>query len=136
MLNQVYGDADAIFFACPSAVTSGMAVLIGTLAAVAVDNYNSTLGGTSFVFKGGYKLTVIAQSTQSPVAGKALKPGDELFCNGTYDSTTNVTYNLTIDGTIGHTPFGNLVSGAIAQGVTDTAAVVRLKQNGSGPYAP
>jgi hypothetical protein len=81
-----------------------------------------------------YNLTVIGQSTQSPVSGQALKPGDELFASGTYDAATNVTYNLTIDGTRGNTPFGNTLD-AVGVNATKTNTRVRLKGNGSGPYA-
>lgn len=123
------------WYPCPSAVTSGMPVLIGTLAAVAMDAYDSSTGGTTFCLDGDYILTVIAQSTQSPVSGLQINPGDELFATGTLDSTTNVTYNLTIDKTRGNTPFGNYDGPtAILSGVTNTAAIVRLKTGGSGPY--
>ena len=126
------------WFKCPSAVTSGMPVLIGTLAAVAIDAYDSSLGGTTFELSGTYGLTVIAQSQLSPISGLQVNPGDELFASGTLDTATNVTYNLTIDKTRGNTPFGNYdpVGGsAILSGVTNTYAGVRLKENGSGPYA-
>lgn len=138
MINQVkIGTPETNrWFPCPSAVTSGMPVLIGTLAAVAMDAYDSSTGGTTFCLDGSYSLTVIAQSTQSPVSGLQVNPGDELFASGTLDATTNVTYNLTIDKTRGNTPFGNLdQSTAILSGVTNTGAVVRLKTGGSGPYA-
>jgi len=133
-----YGDIKMRrFVKCPSAVTSGMPVLVGTLAAVALDAYDSSTGGTVFDFSGTFGLTVIAQSTQSPVSGLQVNPGDELFATGTLDTPTNVTYNLTIDKTRGNTPFGNLdpTSAAILSGVTNTFAAVRLKEGGSGPYA-
>ena len=121
------------WFPCPSDVTSGMPVLIGSIAAVAMDDYDSSTGGTTFCLDGSYSLTVIAQSQQSPVSGLKVNPGDELFANGTLDTTTNVTYNLTIDKTRGNCPFGNLdQNAAILAGVTNTAAVVRLKTGGSG----
>ncbi len=138
MLNQLYPDGDALFFKCPTTVTRGMPVLIGTLAAVAIDDYNSALGGTAFVLKGVYSLTVVAASTQSPVSGEQLNPGDELFASGSFDATTNVTTALTIDKTRGNTPFGNFVpndGSHVASGATSTTAPVRLKYNGSGPYA-
>jgi len=125
------------WFPCPSGITSGMPVLIGTLAAVAMDAYDSSTGGTTFCLDGSYALTVIGQSTQSPVANKAINPGDEIYATvGTYDATTNVSYNLTLDGTIGGIPFGNLDQNtAVAGGVTNTAAVVRLKGGGGSQYA-
>ena len=122
--------------ACPTQVTSGMPVLIGTLAAVAMDAYDSSTGGTTFCLDGDYALTVIAQSTQSPVSGLQVNEGDELFASGTLDAPTNITYNLTIDKTRGACPFGNYMGpGTILSGVTNTGAVVRLKTGGSGPYA-
>lgn len=126
------------WYPCPAAVTSGMAVLIGTQAAVAMDAYDSSTGGTTFCLDGSYTLTVKGQSTQSPVANLALTQGDELFASGTLDATTGITYTLTIDKTRGNCPFGNLEAPAtIGAGVTSTTAVVRLKQGGSpGPYAP
>ena len=124
------------WYPCPAAVTSGMPVLIGTLAAVAMDAYDSSTGGTTFYMDGSYFLTVIGQSTQSPVSGQQINPGDELFASGTLDSTTNITYSLTIDKTRGNTPFGNYEGpGPILAGVTNTGAMVRLKVGGSGPYA-
>lgn len=132
-----YGDPrNNRWYKCPSSVTSGMPVLIGTLAAVALDAYDSSTGGTTFLLSGTYSLTVIAQSTQSPNSGLQVNPGDELFASGTLDSTTNITYNLTIDKTRGNTPFGNYDgSTAILSGVTNTSAAVRVKEGGSGPYA-
>lgn len=124
------------WFACPSAVTSGMPVLIGTMAAVAMDAYDSSTGGTTFYLDGDYSLTVIAQSSQSPTSGLQINPGDELFASGTPDATTGITYNLTIDKTRGNCPFGNYMgAGPILTGVTNTSAEVRLKVGGSGPYA-
>lgn len=123
------------WFPCPSAVTSGMPVLIGTLAAVAMDAYDSSTGGTTFCLDGSYALTVIGQSQQSPNANQQINVGQELFASGIYDATTDITYNLTIDVTRGNTPFGNLEYPQILAGATNTNAVVRLKVGGSGPYA-
>ena len=124
------------WYSCPSAVTSGMPVLIGTMAAVALDAYDSSTGGTTFYMDGSYFLSVIAQSTQSPVSGEQINPGDELFASGTLDSTTGITYSLTIDKTRGNCPFGNYEGpGPILSGVTNASAMVRLKVGGSGPYA-
>ena len=137
-INQVkYGvPQNNRWFACPSGITSGMPVLIGTMAAVAEDAYDSSTGGTTFQLDGSYALTVIAQSTQSPVSGLQINPGDEIFATaGTTDSTTGIGYNLTLDKTRGGVPFGNLDQAAILSGVTNTSAVVRLKVGGSGPYA-
>lgn len=123
------------WFPCPTAVTSGMPVLIGTIPAVAMDAYDSSTGGTTFCLDGSYALTVIGQSTQSPVSGLQVNPGDLLFATGTLDATTNITYNLTIDKTRGNTPFGNLDQNtSILSGVTNTSAIVRIPAN-IGPFA-
>lgn len=124
----------------PAAVTVGMPVLVGALSGVvlALQPIPTPLSPTTATIDTGedcYVLTVAGNSTQSPVSALAVKPGDELFASGTYDAATNVTYNLTIDKTLGNTPFGNALS-AVASGVTSTACIVRLKDGGSGPYAP
>ncbi len=140
MNNQLAPDGSVGFFLCPSAVTSGMPVLIGDMPAVAVDAYSSVTGGTVFCFEGVYSLTVIGQSTQSPVSGIAVKPGDQLFASGTLDGTTNVTYNLTIDKTRGNIPFGMFfpvnaqTAQSIASGATSTTAPVKLNPAASGPH--
>lgn len=123
----------------PAACTVGMPVLVGTLAGVivALQPIPTPLVPVSATIDTGrdcYNLTVIGQSSQSPVSGFAVKPGDELFASGTLDTATNVTYNLTIDKTRGNTPFGNAL-GSVASGATNTALTVRLKDGGSGPYA-
>jgi hypothetical protein len=124
------------WFPCPSAVTSGMPVLIGGLAAVALDAYDSSTGGTTFNLDGSFALTVIGQSTKSPISGLQINPGDEIFAAGTLDTGTNVTYNLTLDVTRGNIPFGNLDQNTpILSGVTNTSAIVRLKVGGSTSYA-
>jgi len=129
MLNQLYPDGSVIQLPAPSAITKGMPVLVGTMPAVAVDNYSSVTGRCTFLFDGIFTLTVIAQSTQSPVSGLTMNVGDELFASGTLDSTTNITYNLTIDKTRGNTPFGNyLGSTALTSGSTSTTAPVRICQ--------
>lgn len=122
------------WFPCPSAVTSGMPVLIGTIPAVAMDAYDSSTGGTTFCLDGSYALTVIGQSQQSPVSGLAIAIGAVLFAEGTLDTATDVTYNLTIDVTRGNNPFGNLEYPAIPSGTTNTAAVVSIPAK-IGPYA-
>lgn len=128
MINEVYQDRpdNAQWFPCPSAVTSGMPVLIGVRPAVALDAYDANRGGTTFRFSGTYALTVVGQSQQSPVSNLAVKPGDRLFASGTFDATTNITYNLTIDKTRGFTPFGTLGNDSVSAGQTKTTALVAL----------
>lgn len=138
-VNEVKQDRPgyARWVACPSAVTSGMPVLIGTKSAVALDAYDSSTGGTVFRFSGSFSLTVVGNSQRSPAGAVQINAGDEIFASGTLDATTNVTYNLTLDVTPGNIPFGNLdpMSAPILAGVTNTSAVVILKEGGSGAYA-
>lgn len=134
-INQTkYGvPQDRRWFKCPSAITSGMPVLIGTLAGVALDAFDSSTGGATFELTGSYALTVVGESAASPVVNAQVNPGDELYAHGTLDSTTNVTYNLTIDKNIDGVPFGSLdQSTPILAGVTNTAANVRLKIGSQG----
>ena len=123
----------------PASCTVGMPVLVGTMSGVIlalqpIPTPTSPVSATIDTGADCYNLTVIGQSSQSPVSGLAINPGDELFASGTFDATTNVTYNLTIDKTRGNTPFGNALS-SVASGATSTACIVRLKDGGSGPYA-
>jgi len=130
MLNQLYPDGSVIQLPAPSAITKGMPVLIGTMPGVAIDNYNATTGRCTFCLEGIFTITVIAQSTQSPVSGLTLNVGDELFASGTLDATTRITYNLTIDKTRGNAPFGNYVgSAAVTAGATSTTAAVKLQNS-------
>ena len=119
------------FCACPTTVKSGDAVLLGSIPAVALDNYQSNEGGTTFLLGGSFFLTVIAQSG-SPLAGHQINPGDKLYAEGgTLDPTTTVTtgFTLNADATYG-VFFGyldpNLLQAPILSGVTNTAAPVLL----------
>lgn len=131
MLNERYQDrnADAQFFACPTTVKSGDPVLIGTLPAVAMDDYNAQNGGTTFRFAGVFALTVIAATVVSPVTGSAVKPGDKIYASGTLDATTNITTDLTLSKASGGVQFGSYAGTGITSGVTDTSALVKLKEN-------
>jgi hypothetical protein len=137
--NQAISGRYHINVPVPAACTVGMPVLVGVLSGVilALQPIPTPLVPVSATIDLGddcYTLTVVGQSQLSPTSGFAVALGDELFASGTYDPTTNVTYNLTLDKTRGNTPFGNALS-AVASGVTSTTCVVRLKGGGSGPYA-
>ena len=71
---------------------------------------------------------MIGQSAESPVSTHKINPGDKIYATGTLDTTTNVTYNLTLDANSSNTFFGYLdpQSPSIAAGATDTAASVLL----------
>ena len=136
MTNEVKHDrpGNARFFKCPSGITSGMPVLIGTLAAVAMDAYDSTLGGTVFRLSGTFALSVFGGDSTSAGNSQDINPGDEIFATGTHDATTNVVYNLTLDATKGNVPFGSLdQQNKVAAGTTQSGAYVKLKESNSGP---
>ena len=131
MRNQRYtGTPTSRRFAlCPSTVKSGDAVLIGKMPAVALDDYSSVTGGTTFLLGGSFNLTVIGQTVASPQTAAAIKPGDKVFAIGTLDSTTNITTGLTLDGATGGTLFGEIdpsYTSGVSSGATDTAAIVKL----------
>lgn len=116
--------------ACPITVRAGDPVLLGTIPAVAINDYESSYGGTTFETSGSYILTVIGRSTESPVVTAGIKPGGKIYAVGTLDSVTNVTTGLTLDANSSTgTLFGTLdpqYQTAITAGATDTAAWVRL----------
>lgn len=117
------------FALCPTTVKAGDPVLLGNVPAVAVDDYQSNEGGTTFYTNGTFALSVFGSTTESPVTGHTIKPGDKLYATGTLDSTTNVTTGLTIDANSNNTPFGQLdpqYQTSVASGQTDAAAWVRL----------
>ena len=131
MKNQVFtGTPTSRRFAlCPTTVKSGDPVLLGTLPAVALDDYQAITGGTTFLLNGSFNLTVVAVTVISPPTTHKINPGDKVyFDGGSLDSATNVTTGGTIDANTGGTFFGNLdPSGpAITAGVTSTTATVEL----------
>ena len=136
MVNEIKQDrpGNSRFFKCPTAVTSGMPVLIGTLAGVALDAYDSSLGGTVFRLSGTFALSVFGGDSTSAGNSQDINPGDEIFATGTHDGTTNVTYNLTLDATKGNIPFGSLDQQTkVTAGTTNAYAYVKLKESNSGP---
>lgn len=130
MKNQVYtGTPTSRRFAlCPTTVKAGDPVLLGKIPAVALDDYQSVTGGTTFLLNGTFALTVIGQTAESPAVHAAINPGDKLYATGTLDVTTNITTGLTIDANSSNTFFGNLDPSyvQVASGATDTVAQVQL----------
>jgi predicted RecA/RadA family phage recombinase len=131
MINQVLTGTptNRRFAACPTTVKAGDIVLLGALPAVALDNYQANEGGTTFLVNGSFSLTVIGQSSESPVVGHTIKPGDKLYGTGTLDAPTNVTTGLTIDANSSNTFIGYLdpnFNVTVLTGTTNTAAPVML----------
>ena len=133
MKNQSFAGTptQARFALCPSTVKAGDAVLVGSEPAVALDDYQSNTGGTTFYFGGSFNITVVGKSVLSPSSNLALGPGHKVYYDGgTLDSTTNVTTGGTIDGASGSTLFGYIdpsYTSGVTSGATDTAAIVRLQ---------
>jgi hypothetical protein len=115
---------------CPITVKAGDPVLLGADPAVAINDYESVYGGTTFELTGSYILTVIGRSTESPVVAAVINPGGKVYAVGTLDSSTNVTTGLTLDANSSTgVLFGTLdpqYQTAVGSGLTDTAAWVRL----------
>lgn len=130
MQNQVFTGTPTSrrFCACPASIVAGQPVLIGKIPAVALDSYQSNEGGTTFLMGGSFTLSVLGSTTESPITGSQVNPGDSLYATGTLDVPTNITYNLTIDKNSANTPFGNLdpESAVVPSGTTSTTATVFL----------
>lgn len=136
MKNQVFtGTPTGRRFAlCPTTVKAGDAVLLGTEPAVALDDYQSNTGGTTFLINGSFTLTVVAVTVISPPSNLVIKPGDKVYYDGgTLDATTNVKTGGTIDANsstgilFGHLDPNN---GTITSGTTSTSATVQLTFGG------
>ena len=118
--------------ACPTTVKAGDPVLLGAIPAVAINDYESIYGGTTFEITGSYALTVIGHSSISPVADEAIGQGAKIYATGgTLDPTTDVTTGITLSATLPPAGifFGTLdpqYQAGVAAGATDTAAWVRL----------
>lgn len=132
MTNQVFTGTPTSrrqIIPCPTTVKAGDAVLIGRLAAVALDSYQANEGGTSFLFGGSFALSVVAQHG-SPLVSGAIGPGDLLYADGgVLDVATNVTTGFTINAdSVNGVFFGYLdpQQPKILSGVTNTAAIVLL----------
>ena len=132
MVNQVFtGTPTSRRFAlCPTTILAGQPVLIGTIPAVALDNYQVLTGGTTFLLGGTFALTVVGQTVESPQTTHKINPGDKLYAsNGTFDAVTNITYGFVIDANSANNQFGHLDPNyvSVGAGLTDTAANVIIE---------
>jgi predicted RecA/RadA family phage recombinase len=121
------------FALCPSTIVAGQPVLLGSIPAVALDNYQANVGGTTFLIGGTFNLTVIGQSAESPTSGHQINLGDKIYANTvSTDPTTNVVIIGALDANTSGIFFGYLDpdnsvnAGSILSGVTNTAAGVLL----------
>jgi predicted RecA/RadA family phage recombinase len=119
------------FALCPTTVKSGDFVLLGDIAAVALDDYKATELGTTFDCMGSHILTVIGKSSLSPSVGLAAGPGAKLYLDGgVLDAPTNVTTGGTIDTNNTGVFIGWLdpqYQKSVATNATDANAWVKLK---------
>jgi hypothetical protein len=75
-------------------------------------------------FEGVYNLTVKAQTSGSPSAGAAIKPGTAIYADGgTFDLTSGVTTGITLSVDTGGTFFGMALD-TLAAGTTGTIRVI------------
>lgn len=132
--NTNYERAEKITVAAPAAANSGAGpasgdpLLFGPLAAVAQTSYTEpgqrvTDGKISIWLIGSHHLTVHAATQLSPLVGAAINPGDIIYADGgTKDTTTGITYGLSLDANSGGTPFGIALAG-LTSGSTGTIPV-------------
>jgi hypothetical protein len=103
---------------------------LGTVPAVALDDYQANEGGTTFYTNGTFALTVIGRTSESPVVTAAINPGGKIYAVGTLDVVTNVTTGLTLDAnSAGGVLFGTLdpqYQASVGSGATVTSAWVRI----------
>lgn len=121
------------FALCPSTIVAGQPVFLGSIPAVALDNYQANVGGTTFLIGGSFFLTVIGQTAESPQTGHQINLGDKIYGNNlATDPTTNVTTIGALDiNTAGNffgylDPDASVNAGPILSTVTNTAAAVLL----------
>lgn len=86
--------------------------------------YDSNSGYLSFDPDGAYNLVVVAQTQKSPSAGAAVNRGDPIYADGgTFDITSGITYNNTLDADANGTFIG-LALDPIPAGQTATIRVL------------
>jgi hypothetical protein len=134
MVNQVFtGTPTSRRFAlCPTTIVAGQPVFLGSVPAVALDNYQSLTGGTTFLMSGTFALSVTGQTAESPQVAHQINPGDKLYANNlTQFTPTNgpvVSYNFVIDANSAGTLFGQLDPSyvPVGSGLTDANAWVNI----------
>ena len=86
--------------------------------------YDNNSGFLTVDFEGSDNLSVTGQSSKSPAAGAAIKPGDEVFADGgTYDPVSGITYNSSLDVDVSGTFIG-IALDPVAAGATTTIRVM------------
>ncbi|MGH7488661.1 MAG: hypothetical protein ACREMY_24130 [bacterium] len=134
MVNQIYtGTPTSRRFAlCPTTLKAGDPVFLGGVPAIALDDYQSLTGGTTFLLGGTFALPVTGATALSPLTGHQINPGDKVYADGGSQFTpTNgpvVDYGFSLDANNGGVLFGNLDPSYVPVGsaLTDAAAYVML----------
>lgn len=136
MINQLFTGSQTSrrFVTMPAAqaavLIAGNPILVGKLGCVLLDTFQTNTGGSTCLFGGAFSLSVVGASDEaSPPTGLAIGLGDQIYASGTLDATTNVTYNLTLNGDNSKTLFGYLdpqYGTKITSGTTNTQAGVLL----------
>lgn len=111
MQNQVYTGTPTSRrqILCPTTVKAGDPILVGPLPAVALDDYQTNILGTTVMLGGTFNLSVIGRSANSPLVAATIKPGDRLYASaGTFDSVTNCTTGFVLDANSSGVQFGRL----------------------------
>jgi hypothetical protein len=104
----------------------GVPILVGAKAGVTLDSYQAIVTGATVLFSGTFNLSVTGSSSDSPVVGLALNPGDPVYAHGTKDNATNVTYSLVLNGNSSDTLFGHIdpTGPGVGSGLTAIVGVV------------
>lgn len=132
MMNQLYTGTPSSRrgILCPSTVVSGDPLFVGNDPCVALDTYQSAVGGCTALFDGSFNLFVISRSANSPLVNTVLKPGDKIYASGgTRDATTNVLSGFTLDGNSSGLFFGVLDPSQTAM-TSGAGATVGVKIDG------
>ena len=94
--------------------------------------YDSNSGYITVDPEGAFNLTVIAQTQKSPSAGAAINRGDPVFADGgTFDVTSGITYNNTLDADSSGT-FVGIALDPLAAGTTGTIRVLLKNSSATG----
>ncbi len=94
--------------------------------------YDSNSGYLTLDPEGAYNLSVIARTQSSPSAGAAINRFDPIFADGgTFDVTSGITYNNTLDADSSGTFIG-LALDPLTAGTTGTIRVLLKNSSASG----
>lgn len=138
MTNQVFTGTPTSrrFCQCPPTIVAGQPVFLGTIPAIALDNYQANESGTTFLLGGTFAVAVTGQSQASPQVTLKLLPGNPVYADGGIQFTCAngmvVTYNFVLDGNPNGTDgeWGRIDPSytSVGAGLTDAACQVLLSR--------